>query len=286
MTNPQVTITIPTYNSANFIEICLPSVVRQSYKNININIIDKGSKDKTREIVKRLGIKEISTFHGPLLGARHMGVALANSKYILLIDSDQVLSRDAIAKSVELMEKGVFDALVLEEGSYNPKTWVEKLHALDKKLMHRIMDLSPYTGVILARFYKRTTLVKAFKNIPKKMLYGLGGQDHAIIYYEAWRLGKRIGVVEHAVNHIEPNSIAIVCRRAFRWGYTSVSAHYSKYNRLIHGKERFRTGLFKKGLFVESIASIILLLMKGIPYKIGYLAGKVNRALKVSSDRI
>lgn len=285
MTSPQVTITIPTYNSADFIEICLPSVINQSYKNIRINIIDKGSKDKTIEIIKKLGVKEISTFKGPLLGARYMGVSLAQSKYIIILDSDQVLSPDAVAKSVAIMEKGAFDSLVLEEGSYKPKTWVEKLHALDKKFMHKIMDLSPYTGVILPRFYKTSTLVKAFKNIPKKMLHGLGGQDHAIIYYETWRLGKRIGVVTHAVNHIEPNSIAIVCRRAFRWGYTSVSAHYSKYKKLIHGKERFRSGLFKKGLVIESVASIILLLMKGIPYKVGFLAGKINRALKTNSDR-
>lgn len=286
MTRPYVTITVPTYNSEKFIELCLQSVLNQSYKQIEINVVDKGSKDKTLDIIKRLGIAQITSFTGPLLGARHKGVSAARGKYVLLLDSDQVLSKGAVGQSVELMETGKYDMVVLEEGSYKPKTWIEKLHELDKKLMHEIMDLSPYTGVILARFYKRTTLRRAFGNIPPKMLRGLGGQDHAIIYYEAWRLGKRFGVVPQAVNHIEPDSISEVCRKAYRWGYTSVSAHYSKYKKLIQDKERLRTGLFKKGLIIESIASILVLLMKGIPFKLGYFAGKIDRNLELFANRL
>jgi glycosyltransferase involved in cell wall biosynthesis len=279
MSKPLVTISIPTYNSEKFIKTCLQSVFNQTYKNIEINVIDGGSKDKTLEIINQFKIKKIVTFKGPLLGARYEGVKIAKGKYILILDSDQVLTKNAVARSVQRIEKGKYDMLALEEEAYKPQNWVEKLFHLDKKLVHEVKDLSPFTGVILPRFYKKNQLEKAFKNIPQKMLKGLGGQDHAIIYYEAWRIGKKVGLVPKSVRHIEPDTLIKVCRKAYRWGYTSVSARYSKYSDLVHQKERFRTGLFKNGMITESLASITVLLMKGIPYKLGYLLGKTKKNL-------
>ena len=51
-TNPLVSVIIPTKNSAEFIGKCLRSIVKQSYKNIEIIVVDNYSTDKTREIVE------------------------------------------------------------------------------------------------------------------------------------------------------------------------------------------------------------------------------------------
>lgn len=279
MQNPLVTVSIPTYNSDGFITTCLQSIFNQSYKNIEINIIDRNSKDQTLKIVKKFGVRQIKIFKGPLLGARHLGIRIAKGKYVLFLDSDQVLSKDAILNSVKLMESGNYDMLVLEEDAYQTKTLTEKLLYLDKKLMHKIQDLSPFTGVLLPRFYKKSLLIQAFKNIPKEILDSLGGQDHAIIYYEAWLIGKRVGIVPQAVRHIEPDSLSKIYHKSYRWGYTSIAAHFGKYSGLVRKKERLRTGLFQKGLILESFASILVLLMKGIPYKLGCLIGTIDRKL-------
>lgn len=261
----------------------MQSVFEQNYKRVEINIIDRNSKDQTLKIARQFGIKQIKTFNGPLLGARNLGTQLAKGKYVLFLDSDQVLSKNAIFDSVKFMESGKYDMLALEEEAYRIKTWVEKLLQLDKKLMHKVKDFSPFTGVILPRFYSSVLLKKAFKNIPEEMLNSLGGQDHAIIYYEAWLIANRIGIVNQAVRHIEPDTLAKVYHKAYRWGYTSVTAHYGKYDKLVQQKERFRTGLFQKGLLIESLASILILLIKGIPYKFGYLVGVLDRKLYKNS---
>lgn len=278
MKTPLVTITIPTYNSAKFISKCLDSVVNQTYKNIEINVIDRYSSDDTIEIVKKYGIRDILHYAGPLLGARHEGLKVSKGKYILLLDSDQILNKDAIKEGICLFENKSMDMLALEEKVYRSVSFLEKLYEYDRKLIHRVYNLSPFTGVILPRFYKREILQKAFSNIPKKIVSGLGGQDHAIIYYESWLVSKRVGFLKNAVRHIEPNSYRKVWEKSYRWGYTSIDAHYGKYKKLIDQKERFRTGLFTKGMVLESCASIVLLLLKGIPYKLGFLVGRVTRA--------
>jgi len=95
-------------------------------------------------------------------------------------------------------------------------------------------------------------------------------------------IDKRVGVLPRAVKHLEPASFGQLIPKFFRWGYTGVNAKYGKYHNLMAKKERFRTGMFKKGLILESIASMTLLVIKGIPYKIGYLLGRVDKALGIN----
>lgn len=278
MTKPLVTISIPTFNSARSLRLCLEAVQQQTYKNIEVNIIDGASKDNTREIAQRFGIKNIKICKGSLLQARYEGINQAHGKYVLILDSDQILNSNSIEKAVELVENQKLDMLAFEEIPYSTKTFLEKLFDCDRKLINAVNDLNPFTGVIMPRFFNTKLLKKAYANIPKGIYVNTGGPDHAVVYYESWLLSKKIGVLKNAVKHIEPNSLPIFFKKFYRWGYTSIDAHSGKYHNLMTKKERFRTGLFKKGLFIESIGSIILLILKGVPFKIGYITANVKKS--------
>ena len=269
-----VTISIPTFNSGLFLERCLGAIKNQTYKNIEINIVDGNSKDDTAQIAKRHGVNLI-TYPGALLGARHEGLKIAKGDYVLLLDCDQILEPTCIEKAVAMMNN-TKDMLILEEDVYSQVNFIEKLFHYDRKLVHMVKDFDPMTSVLLPRFYKKELLKKAFKNIPINVLENVGGQDHAIIYFEVWNMSHEVDLLPDAVRHIEPNSLRVICSKFYRWGYTSVGARTNKYSELLNKKERFRKGLFKSGLWKESAASILLLLIKGIPYKTGYFAGKFN----------
>ena len=270
---PLVTISIPTFNSAPFLERCLKAVRNQTYKNIEVNVVDSNSRDGTVEIAKRFGAK-VMNYPGALLGSRYEGLKAANGEYILLLDSDQILDITCVERAVKQIQSRDLDMLVLEEDVYRNDNLIEKLFHYDRKLIHTVKDFDPYTSVMLPRFYKVDLLKKAFRNIPSNLYKTVGGPDHAIIYFEVWTISQKVDVLPNAVKHIEPNSLGAMWRKFYRWGYTSVSARDNKYNDLLNNKERFRKGLFKKGLWKESMASILLLLIKGVPYKIGYFAGK------------
>jgi glycosyltransferase involved in cell wall biosynthesis len=278
MKQPLVTISIPTYNSEPFLALCLESIKTQTYPNIEINIVDGKSKDRTIEITKEYGVENILINKVALLGARHEGLKIANGELILLLDSDQILAPDAIERAVKFIEAENKDMLILEEGVYQAKNWLEKLFELDRRLVHHVKDFDPFTSVMLPRFYRKKVLDKAFANIPGHVMAKTGGQDHAIIYYEAWKITQKIGLLPHAVRHIEPNSLTVMIKKFYRWGRTSVNAHHGHYAALLKRKERFRKGLFTKGMFAASIASIILLVIKGVPYIAGYVVGRIKRA--------
>jgi glycosyltransferase involved in cell wall biosynthesis len=279
METPLVTITIPTYNSAETITRCLKAIQRQTYKNIEINIVDKKSHDNTLKIAKRFGIKKIKKTEGSLLTARYEGTKIASGEFVLILDSDQILEKNCIKRALQMVRDKKLDMLAFEEDSYNHKTFVEKLFNLDRKLINSVNDLSPFTGVIMPRFFRTELLKKAYGKIPKSIFPNTGGPDHAIVYYECWLMSKKIGVLPKVVKHIEPKTILQLWPKFYRWGYTSVDAHFGKYKNLMVQKERFRTGLFTKDLIKESFGSILLLVLKGVGFKLGYYHAKLDHLL-------
>lgn len=279
MTKPLATISIPTYNSEKTLSRCLQAIKDQTYKKIEINVVDAASKDQTLTIAKKFGVEHIKICKSSLLASRYEGVKMAKGKYVLILDSDQILNPDSIERAVTLAESNKFDMLAFEELPYSTEKFLEKLFDCDRRLINAVENLDPFTGVILPRFFNTQILKRAYANIPREIFKNTGGPDHAVVYYEAWLLSKKIGILRNAVKHIEPNSPSAFWRKFYRWGYTSVDAHSGKYKELMTQKERFRTGLFTNGLFVESLGSILLLIFKGVPFKIGFLVAKSKKHL-------
>lgn len=99
----KISVIIPVYNVEKYIEKCLDSVVNQTYKNIEIIIIDDETPDGSIEICKKY-IKSddriilIQQKNKGLSGARNTGLKKATGEYVLFVDSDDYLSKDAVQK--------------------------------------------------------------------------------------------------------------------------------------------------------------------------------------------
>jgi len=267
-----VSVNIPTYNSEKTLIKCLDSVKKQTYKKIEIIIIDSDSKDKTLEIAKKYGCK-ILRYEGALLGARYVGAKASKGNYILLLDSDQILEKTAIERGAELLEK--HDMLWLEEFTYDPKSFLEKLFDADRKLTQKYYKrfIEAYGGVLLARFYRKNILMKGMNKIPKESLPICAAHDHAIIYYEVSKFSKNIGKLPNAVWHMEPSNIIWFWKKTYRWGKTTKDlTKRGIYTNLIQSKMHFRKFYFQD--FSLSLKSLILRILRGTPYMLGYILGK------------
>lgn len=266
-----VSINIPTYNSEKTLKKTLESVRKQIYKNIEIILIDSYSKDRTVEIAKKFNCRIIMCEEG-LLGARALGVEKSKGEFILMLDSDQILEKTSIERAVKLM--GKYDMLWLYERTYKPSSILEKLYDADRILVQKYWKnfINPIGGVILPRFYKKNVLKKAFKNIPKKIFPLCVAHDHAIIYYEANKLSKKIGKLDKAVWHQEPSSFINLFKKTYRYGVTTKKlVKNNNYVNIIKSKNKMRE--FKTKDFWLSIQSNILRILRGIPYKLGYWFG-------------
>jgi len=98
---PLVSIVVPTRNSAETLPLCLASIRRQTYRNIEVIVVDSYSTDNTVEIAKRFGAKVIQVA-GERARAKNVGLRLAKGKYVLFIDSDMVLTPRVVEKCIQV----------------------------------------------------------------------------------------------------------------------------------------------------------------------------------------
>jgi len=106
MKNLKVSVIVPAYNEERNIRNCLSSLLNQSYKNFEIIVVDDGSRDKTREIVKEVSrkskkIKLIRGRHKGAGAARNLGVKSAKGKILLFPDADMTFDRDYIKQLIK-----------------------------------------------------------------------------------------------------------------------------------------------------------------------------------------
>lgn len=96
-----MTVIIPTYNEEGDIPFCIKSLKEQSYKNIEVIIVDDGSTDKTLDIISKFkGIKIIKGKHKGPGFSRNLGASKARGEVLVFIDSDMTFSKNYIKNLV------------------------------------------------------------------------------------------------------------------------------------------------------------------------------------------
>ena len=103
--NDLVSIIIPCFNSEKTIQRTIVSVLNQSYKNIEVVIVDDGSIDNTSKVINKFNDYRIKYIHQKNLGvsqARNNGLSKANGEYIAFLDSDDVYYEDFVGKCMEV----------------------------------------------------------------------------------------------------------------------------------------------------------------------------------------
>lgn len=103
-----VSVVIPAYNMEKYIERCLSSVLRSSYQNIEVIVVDDGSQDDTvklcREIAEQDAFGRVSIIenkHAGVVQARNTGILSAKGKYITFVDADDYIDDQRLASMAE-----------------------------------------------------------------------------------------------------------------------------------------------------------------------------------------
>lgn len=107
---PLVSVIVPVYNSEAFVAETIESIINQSYRNLEIILINDGSTDNSKEICKKYLSKDnrivyIEKENGGVVAARNDGITKATGEYILPVDSDDIIEKTYIEKAVDIITK-------------------------------------------------------------------------------------------------------------------------------------------------------------------------------------
>lgn len=106
----KISIIIPAYNSESTIRRCVDSIRNQTYRNLEIIVVNDGSTDSTSEVVNEINntdsrVKLISIPNGGVSHARNVGIENATGDYITFVDSDDFIDSGMYEKLVQIIKK-------------------------------------------------------------------------------------------------------------------------------------------------------------------------------------
>jgi len=203
-----VSIIIPCYNVGSYIEQCIDSILSQSYKSLEIIVIDDGSTDNTGEILKHYNDSRLKIIHqknAGLSAARNTGLKVAKGKYIAFVDGDDFIEPGYIEKLVKTLEQNKSDISIcgfIGSGRCPSKAaTLSRTEALSDLLTQRLG-----TGVMVwNKLYKRSL----FKGL--KFNDGRLHEDNFIMPRILERV-KSVSVVPDKLYHYRENPSSITSK--------------------------------------------------------------------------
>lgn len=245
---PLVSIIMPAYNAERYLEECLASVEGQTYRDLEIILVDDGSTDETLRMARDHAARDeritVLTQQNQYAGvARNNGMAKASGDYLLFLDSDDIFEPDMVERLVARAEATEADAVVCKSIAFDEQTGAE--YPLTQALCG--VDL----GAVESGEFLSEDLFQCFVGWPWDKLYrrsfvethGLKFQplrttNDAYFVFMALALADRIAFVDkECVRHRVNNAASLEGSRAKSFSNAVVAA------------ESIRSGLMNAGLY-------------------------------------
>ena len=171
----KVSIIIPVYNRESTIERCLDSILTQTYKNLEVIIINDGSTDRSGENINAYALKDsrilaITKENSGVSDSRNFGLKAAHGDYIQFADSDDWLPERATELLVEALEKNRSDMVIADYCRVRGRQLyqsgaIENAGTLTRAefaqvMMEKASDF--YYGVVWNKLYRRK-IIKKYK---------------------------------------------------------------------------------------------------------------------------
>ena len=121
-----VSVIIPVYNVERYLKKCIDSILNQTYKNLEIILVDDGSTDCSSKICDEYAkndtrILVIHKANGGQSEARNIGISESKGEYIFFVDSDDYIEYNAIETMLEIAENKNADMVIADIYSVNEK---------------------------------------------------------------------------------------------------------------------------------------------------------------------
>ena len=186
--NDLISVIVPIYNVEKYLKKCIDSILKQTYTNLEIILVDDGSPDNCGKICdeyakKDKRIKVLHKKNGGLSDARNKGIEIAKGRYIYLIDSDDIITKD----SIEILYKNIIEtkkdisigriSTFTEENNMRTEDCEECIEVYDtKEAIEHLLYNTKYTSSSAGKLF----LASIFKDT--KFPVGKKYEDLATVY--------------------------------------------------------------------------------------------------------
>ncbi|MGC8602791.1 MAG: glycosyltransferase, partial [Desulfomonilaceae bacterium] len=174
----------PTFNRVDVLQRAIHSVLNQSYKNIEIIVIDDGSTDSTPDLIKAVfkTIRYLRQEHRGVSAARNTGIAASRGKLIAFLDSDDEWRQDKLEKQLRLYDKNNENFIC-----HTDELWLKYGKTVNQKQIHR-----KQRGYFFKRALERCLISPSAVLISRMLLNKIGYFDEDLPAAEDYDLWLRV----------------------------------------------------------------------------------------------
>ena len=184
MNQPLVSIILPVYNAQNHLARCVGSICAQTYRNIEIVILNDGSKDQSLPVCEEFRQKDprillVDKANSGVSDTRNLGLKLASGKYVEFVDSDDYLDPDFTERLVAAAEENEADfviapyKMVIPAGASKPEQVLDKIQdELGVMSVARPPEVREY-GFLPAGVYDKDTFALRLMDKPASYFYSV-----------------------------------------------------------------------------------------------------------------
>ena len=132
MKKPLVSVIIPTYNRAYILPKAIESVLNQTFKDLELIVVDDGSTDETPYLITQYPLIYVKKLRKGVAHARNTGIVKAKGDFIAFLDSDDIFVSDKIEKQLEFFEKNPDYKIVQTD-----EIWYKGNKRINPKKLHK-----------------------------------------------------------------------------------------------------------------------------------------------------
>ena len=144
---PKVSIVVAVYNVEKYVSKCIESILKQTFTDFELLLVNDGSKDSSLSILKEYALKDsrieiIDKRNGGLSDARNTGMRKAQGKYIYFVDGDDFIEETLLEKCVNKLEETDSDMVMFDIYQYYLETGKKEIIAnpFDENKIYSIFD--------------------------------------------------------------------------------------------------------------------------------------------------
>ena len=205
--SPIVSVVVPVYNTAEYLETCIQSILSQSYKEIELILVNDGSTDGSAEICRRYEhlphVCYIEQKNQGATAARKRGVETAAGEWIMFVDSDDWMADSCLSGIM-----GIIDSadIIIAANQRNEDSVRRLPDSISKKNYLEMQYARELSASPCAKMFRRTLFDDKTLSFPKQINRG---EDYLMNLMLAINNQKDVRVYKHQIYHVRENLTSI-----------------------------------------------------------------------------
>jgi glycosyltransferase involved in cell wall biosynthesis len=265
-----VSVIITTRNEERNIKNCLESITQQSYKSIEILVVDNGSTDKTKEIAQKY-TKNVLNIGPERSAQRNFGAKKSKGEYLLFLDADMILTEQVIKECIKTIKSSKVGGIIIPEQSFGEGFWASA-KALERS------------------FYIGDDFIEAARFFPKKVFEEVKGFDLNLTGPEDWDLSQRVKIqfglarIKSLIKHNEGKlSLRTTLKKKYYYSkkiseYKQKSIHTKTTSVQLNPFHRYRLFFSKPTkIYQDPVLFLGMLFMKTAEMFVGFIGMYIKR---------